>query len=159
ARSARRTIDRQLPAAPWAHHAGSRAHASSGRAQRQHGRDDGAYRRVLRRRAGALGGLHDAADRTCIDDGHRVDHRRHRRAHVLPDLRACREHQMNAVLGRPATPYLDETRIAAALAKAASSGRSVLNVLEDDCGLGPAELAAALGAILGYRFISSTELA
>jgi hypothetical protein len=62
---------------------------------------------------------------------------------------------MNAALGRSAIPDLDETRIAAALAKAASSGRSALDVLEDDCGLGPTELAAALGAILDYRFVGS----
>ena len=41
------------------------------RAQRQHGRDDGAHRLLLRRGAGALGRGHDPPDRAAADDGDR----------------------------------------------------------------------------------------
>ena len=66
---------------------------------------------------------------------------------------------MSAALEQAPKRELNEARIAAALAKAAGSGRSALHVLEDDSGLGPIELAGALAAILDYRFVNSTELA
>ena len=51
---------------------------------------------VLRRGAGALGRGRHPPDRAAADDGDRPHHRRHRRAHVLPDLRAGREHPLSA---------------------------------------------------------------
>ena len=66
---------------------------------------------------------------------------------------------MNAALDQPATLELDETQLAAALAKAQRAGRSPLMVLEEDLGFGPTELAIALGRILDYRFVNSAELA
>jgi general secretion pathway protein E len=65
---------------------------------------------------------------------------------------------MNAAL-EIAAPDLDEAKLAAALAKAQQSGRSPLHVLEEDAGLGPTELAIALGRVLHYRHVNSTELA
>ena len=66
---------------------------------------------------------------------------------------------MNAARGVPAIEPLDEVRVATALAKAQRLGHSPLAVLEEDAGLGPAELASALGRILDYRYVASAELA
>ena len=64
----RRPVGGQRHGALRADHAGCRAHAASRRAQRQHGRDDGAHRRVLRRRAGARRRYPDAPDRAAADE-------------------------------------------------------------------------------------------
>jgi general secretion pathway protein E len=66
---------------------------------------------------------------------------------------------MNAALGQPDIPDLTEVQLAAALDKARRLGHSALAVLEEECGLGPAELATALGRILDYRYVGSAELA
>jgi general secretion pathway protein E len=65
---------------------------------------------------------------------------------------------VNASL-RPEQLLLDESRLAAAFTKARGSGCSPLSVLEADSGLGPAELAMALGSLLDYRYISANDLA
>jgi general secretion pathway protein E len=66
---------------------------------------------------------------------------------------------MNAALDHPLPHELDEAQLAAVLAKAQRAGRPALDVLEEDSGLGPAELAVSLGRILDYRCVGSAELA
>ena len=65
---------------------------------------------------------------------------------------------MSAALDRPDAAALQEAQVAAALDKARRLGRSPLAVLEEDGGLGPTELAMALGRILDYRYVGSAEL-
>jgi general secretion pathway protein E len=66
---------------------------------------------------------------------------------------------MSAALDRAGGGELDEAQVAAALAKSQRTGRPPLTVLEEDCGLGPAELAISLGRILDYRYVASADLA
>jgi general secretion pathway protein E len=66
---------------------------------------------------------------------------------------------MNAALDRPDIPDLTEAQLAAALDNARRLGHPALAVLEEECGLGPAELATALGRILDYRYVGAAELA
>ena len=65
---------------------------------------------------------------------------------------------MNAAVVREALP-LDESQLLAAAGKARLSGLPTMQVLEEDSGLGPAELACALGRIFAYRYIDAAELA
>jgi general secretion pathway protein E len=65
---------------------------------------------------------------------------------------------MSAAVVRDAQP-LDESQLFAATSKARLSGRPTMQVLEEDSGLGPAELACALGSIFAYRYINATDLA
>jgi general secretion pathway protein E len=66
---------------------------------------------------------------------------------------------VNAALGRPAPDDHGEARLCGALLKAQQSGKSPLAVIEEELGVGPAELAMTLGRILHYRYVGATELA
>ena len=58
----------------------------------------------------------------------------------------------------PVTAPLDEAVIARAIADAARTGRSTLDILKEISGRAPANLAHALAAALDYRFVGGEEL-
>ena len=57
-----------------------------------------------------------------------------------------------------ASPPLDEAVIARAIAEAARTGRSAVDVLTETTGRAPADLAQALAIALDYRFVGGDEL-
>src|SRR5438270_318647 len=130
-----------------AHYAGHGAHAARGREERPHGRNDGARRRLLRRRDRPLGGLVYAAFRAAAHGLHRHGDRPDRRAHVPADLRARRSRAV-----------IELERIRTARATAAGAGRRVVEVLEESCALAPEAFTRALAATLTYRPLSMAEL-
>jgi general secretion pathway protein E len=58
----------------------------------------------------------------------------------------------------PAAVPLDEAVIARAIADAARTGRSTIDILKETAGRAPADLAMALAAALDYRFVGGEEL-
>src|SRR2546430_915318 len=58
----------------------------------------------------------------------------------------------------PQAVSLDEAVIARAIAEAARTGRSTVDILKETAGLAPAELARVLAAALDYRFVDGEEL-
>ena len=54
---------------------------------------------------------------------------------------------------------LDEAVIARAIAEAARTGKSAVNILTESAGRAPADLARALASALDYRFVGGDELA
>ena len=58
----------------------------------------------------------------------------------------------------PVTAPLDETVIARAIADAARTGRSAIDILKETSGRAPASLAEGLAAALDYRFVGGEEL-
>jgi general secretion pathway protein E len=58
----------------------------------------------------------------------------------------------------PAMSPLDEAVIARAIADAARTGRSTIDILKETSGRAPANLAHALAAALDYRFVGGEEL-
>src|SRR5580765_851225 len=168
---ARGTLARAGDGVQRPHHSGRRTHAQGRGAQRQHGRDDGAHRLVLRRGARALGRGHDPPDRAAADVGDRPDHRRDRRAHVLPDLPAGGKHPMSAAplelsalaaaITEEATApaVLEDAAIARAMAQAATTGESAREILARESGLAGAPYARALAAAFDYRYVDAEELA
>ncbi len=54
---------------------------------------------------------------------------------------------------------LDEAVIARAIAEAARTGKSAVNILTESAGRAPADLARALARALDYRFVGGDELA
>jgi general secretion pathway protein E len=58
----------------------------------------------------------------------------------------------------PAAVPLDEAVIARAIADAARTGRSTIDILKETAGLAPADLAKGLAIALDYRFIGGEEL-
>ena len=66
---------------------------------------------------------------------------------------------MNAALDSPEIFGLDEALLAAAIATSQAGGGSALDYLEQQSGLGPVELTAALGRALDYRVLTRAELA
>jgi general secretion pathway protein E len=58
----------------------------------------------------------------------------------------------------PAAVPLDEAVIARAIADAARTGRSTIDILKETAGRAPADLAQALAAALDYRFVGGEEL-
>ncbi|HWJ35200.1 MAG TPA: GspE/PulE family protein [Steroidobacteraceae bacterium] len=63
-----------------------------------------------------------------------------------------------AVMAAVAPPVLDEAVIARAIAEAARSNRSAIDLLTETTGRSPADLAQALAAALDYRFVGGDEL-
>ena len=57
----------------------------------------------------------------------------------------------------PAMAPLDEAVIARAIADAARTGRSTIDILKETSGRAPADLAHALAAALDYRFVGQGE--
>src|SRR5450631_53266 len=126
-----------------------------------------------------MGGHRDALDRAVVHDGDRAVDRRHRGFDVFPDIPTGRKCPMNAVVSLPdqASPLqdeqaeaaaepaiqapaqmpaavpLDEAVIARAIADAARTGRSTIDILKETAGRAPADLARALAAALDYRFV------
>ena len=58
----------------------------------------------------------------------------------------------------PAIAPLDEAVIARAIADAARTGRSAIDILKETSGRAPADLAQSLAAALDYRFVGAEEL-
>jgi len=83
-----------------------------------------------------------------------------------PDAAPPQEHLAEAALVPqiapaaevPVTAPLDEAVIARAIADAARTGRSTLDILKEISGRAPANLAHALAAALDYRFVGGEEL-
>jgi general secretion pathway protein E len=74
-----------------------------------------------------------------------------------PDASAPQDHLGEAALVPTMAP-LDEAVIARAIADAARTGRSTLDILKETSGRAPANLAHALAAALDYRFVGGEEL-
>ena len=66
---------------------------------------------------------------------------------------------MSAAVDSVAIQGLDEALLSAAISEAQANGRSPLEVLEQDAGLGPIELTAALARAFDYRVLGRAELA
>jgi general secretion pathway protein E len=77
---------------------------------------------------------------------------------VPPPQEPVRAASEIAVAEVPAQAALDEALIARAIAEAARSGRSTIDVLKETSGLAPSNLAEALAAALDYRFVGGEEL-
>jgi general secretion pathway protein E len=83
-----------------------------------------------------------------------------------PDAPAPQDHLGEAALvpeialaaAVPTMAPLDEAVIARAIADAARTGRSTLDILKETSGRAPANLAHALAAALDYRFVGGEEL-
>src|ERR1700681_4671554 len=58
----------------------------------------------------------------------------------------------------PVMAPLDEAVIARAIADAARTGRSAIDILKETSGRAPANLAEALATALDYRFVGGEEL-
>src|SRR5260370_5942638 len=117
-----------------------------------------------------MGGHRDALDRAAVHDVDRALDRRHRGPDVLPDIPASRKCPMNAVVSLtnqasplqdepaeaavesqvaapadvPASGPLDEAVIAPAIAEAARTGRSTIDILKETSGRSPVNLAKGL---------------
>ena len=61
-------------------------------------------------------------------------------------------------VAEPAAVALDEAVIARAIADAARTGRSPIDILKETSGRAPADLARALAMALDYRFVGGEEL-
>src|SRR5260221_13735151 len=131
-----------------------------------------------------MGGHRDALDRASVHDLDRAADRRDRGPHVFPHIPIGRKCPMNAVVSLtsqasppedlaaeaavgseiavpaevPAAVPLGEAVIARAIAEAARSGRSTIDILKETSGRAPAELAHALATALDYRFVGGEEL-
>src|SRR5258708_14337443 len=115
-----------------------------------------------------MGGHRDALDRASVHDGDRTADWRHRGPHVFPHIPTGRKCPMNAVVSLtreappqdepaeaaveseiatpaevPAAVPLDEAVIARAIADAARTGRSPIDILKETPGRPPADLAKA----------------
>jgi len=66
--------------------------------------------------------------------------------------------EIQAAAGVPAAVPLDEAVIARAIADAARTGRSTIDILKETTGRAPADLAKALATALDYRFVGGEEL-
>jgi general secretion pathway protein E len=71
---------------------------------------------------------------------------------------AAVESEIQVPAQMPAAVPLDETVIARAIADAARTGRSTIDILKETAGRAPADLAKALAAALDYRFVGGEEL-
>jgi general secretion pathway protein E len=71
---------------------------------------------------------------------------------------AAVESEIQAAAGVLAAVPLDEAVIARAIADAARTGRSTIDILKETAGRAPADLAKALATALDYRFVSGEEL-
>jgi general secretion pathway protein E len=71
---------------------------------------------------------------------------------------AAAESELQAPAQMPAAVPLDEAVIARAIADAARTGRSTIDILKETAGRAPADLAMALAAALDYRFVGGEEL-
>jgi general secretion pathway protein E len=71
---------------------------------------------------------------------------------------AAVESEIQAPTQVPAAVPLDEAVIARAIADAARTGRSTIDILKETAGRAPADLAMALAAALDYRFVGGEEL-
>src|SRR5207302_398919 len=142
------------------HHDHRRANAGGRREKRQHGRNDGADRRISRRRNLALGRLVRAAVRTPPDGGDRPGDRRDRRSHVHADLRACREPEVSLAEAK----QISSLEIEEARSAATATRRRLVEVLEAKLGLDPdafvgshEETLRALDAVRAGATIVSEE--
>jgi general secretion pathway protein E len=71
---------------------------------------------------------------------------------------AAVESRIQGAAGVPAAVPLDEAVIARAIADAAHTGRSTIDILKETAGLAPADLAKGLATALDYRFVDGEEL-
>jgi general secretion pathway protein E len=71
---------------------------------------------------------------------------------------AAVDSEIQAPAQLPAGGPLDEAVIARAIADAARTGRSTIDILKETAGRAPADLAQALAAALDYRFVGGEEL-
>jgi general secretion pathway protein E len=71
---------------------------------------------------------------------------------------AAVESEIHAPAELPAAVPLDEAVIARAIADAARTGRSTIDILKETAGRAPADLAKALADALDYRFVGGEEL-
>src|SRR5687767_15816925 len=97
--------------------------------------------------------------RTDFDGADRPCHRHHRHTHVSADIPACRKHSMNVSDLAGITEPLSHDVIAGAREQAQRSGARVIDVLDEQLGLAPAEFVSAVATTFRYSALVHHELA